>query len=229
MTGRARDLSAVLLIVAFVPTIALGETISIGQVDNFQAGTTQGWRVGPPHPNPPTIVSNDGPDGVGDGYLKIIATGGIGPGSRLGVFNDSRWAGNLLAGGITAISADLSNLGNSSLEIRLMLEHANGTQFLSAEGFPLPPQGGWQSASFALGADDLNRVQGTSSLDTVLGNVHTLWIFHNGDPSFPPQRIIATLGIDNVTAVPEPGTMVLCGLGAMMFLAYNRRRRRIIG
>ena len=58
----------------------------IGQVDNFEDGTTQGWVVGllgAPSPAPPQNIPNGGPLGAGDNYLQLTSVGGSGAGNRL--------------------------------------------------------------------------------------------------------------------------------------------------
>ena len=85
----------------------------IGQVDNFEDGTTQGWVVGllgAPSPAPPQNIPNGGPLGAGDNYLQLTSVGGSGAGNRLVVINLAQWAGNYTAAGVTFIGMDLRNL-----------------------------------------------------------------------------------------------------------------------
>ena len=83
------------------------------QRDDFQDGTTQGWTTGGANPNPPTWVSDGGPEGVGDGFLRVEGNGSSGAGGNLVAFNSAQWTGDYLAAGVTAIRADLRNLGRT--------------------------------------------------------------------------------------------------------------------
>lgn len=225
MTRQVAGFMILLGITALTARTAAAEVIS-GQINDFEDGTTQGWLIGRSgNPNRPVNITSGGPTGAGDGYLRMRSGGGNGAGSKLAAYNESQWIGDFLSAGITSVSADLKNFGNTPLNIRLQLENPNETRFLSIESFSLPVGSGWQSAIFGLGADDLVRVQGTAGLDTVLGNVAKLWIFHNGAADFPPSGIVAELGVDNLTAVPEPSTILMCLIGASILLAYYRRRR----
>jgi len=97
--------------------------LSVGQIDTFEDGTTQNWVVGllgAPHANPPINVSSGGPSGVDDNYLRLTAVGGAGPGSRLSTINLNQWAGDYITDGITAISMDLYNQGQTDLYLRLL-------------------------------------------------------------------------------------------------------------
>ena len=68
--------------------------VTVGQIDDFQDGTTMGWFVPGASANPPANVPTGGPGGTGDAYLQLIATRGAGPGSRLAVLNEGQWGGN---------------------------------------------------------------------------------------------------------------------------------------
>ena len=229
MTTRAIEAMVSLFIVALIPSIGVSEVIS-GQGSDFQDGTTNGWISGPADPDLPTHVPSGGPLGANDQYLQIESFGGFGPGSKLAAFNESPWAGDYAAAGVSAISADLKNFGNQSLDIRLMLEHGNPngagrTRFISSESFFLSANGDWQSATFGLSSDDLTWVEGSHDLDMVLGDVAKLWIFHNSGRSFPGPNRAARLGVDNLTAVPEPSTVWLCGFAALMLFGYRKRKK----
>src|SRR5438132_13125182 len=99
---------------AFIlPSIALG--ITLGQVDNFEDGTTQGW--GDPAGNSINIATG-GPTGVNDNFLQV-SSGTFGGASKLITFNQSQWVGNYLSAGVSSISMDLKNLGSSTIPIRI--------------------------------------------------------------------------------------------------------------
>src|SRR3954454_19630876 len=63
----------------------IASAVSIGQIDTFQDGTTDGWfagglGMGQVPPVPPQVIANGGPMGTGDQYLQITGLGG--PGGR---------------------------------------------------------------------------------------------------------------------------------------------------
>jgi hypothetical protein len=55
---------------------------TIGMVDTFQVGTTQGCEVGGGSPNQPAVQSGGGPSGASDNYLLLTRSGAGGPGSK---------------------------------------------------------------------------------------------------------------------------------------------------
>jgi len=181
--------------------------VAPGQWDNFQDSTTQGWTSGEGgNPNPPVNIPDGGPAGAGDSFLQIKSKGGGGPGSKLTAFNITQWTGNYTAAGVTVISAHLNNLGSTNLDMRLELSSPGGN-FVSTNGISLPAGSGWMVAVFPIGAGDL-----TGSGD--LSNVNKLWLFHNPDPDTTRPPIVATLGVDNITAAEAPLSVELSALTA---------------
>lgn len=189
--------------------------ITLGQVDDFQDGTTEGWSGG----SSPTNVATGGPGGAGDRYLQITAVS-----NNLGASVFAPWTGSYTAAGVSALSFDLNNFGPDPVALRVSVFGAS--TFTSTLPIVLAPGSGWVTVVFGLDAADLTRTQGTFGLARTLGNVNTLLIRHDSDPISPPGQsnpVTATLGIDNVTAVPEPGTGLLLAAGiAMLGLRYRR-------
>jgi hypothetical protein len=202
--------------------------LTIGQVDTFESGTTQGWVVsllGNPNPALPANIPTGGPAGAGDHFLQLTAVGGGGPGSRLTVINASQWAGNYPAAGVTAIAMDVRNLGASDLALRLLFEDPgfgppNNTA-VSTTAITLPAGGDWTHVVFPIAASDLSATLG--SVDAALAGATAIRIFHSTTPSFPGAAIVAQLGVDNIRAVPEPGAAMMIALG-IGGLALGRRR-----
>jgi hypothetical protein len=145
MTGRVGVL--ILAIAMLIAGNAIA--VTIGQIDTFQSGTTEGWvagggPLGQVPPVPPHAVTSGGPGGSSDAYLVITSQGGSGPGSRLTAFNIfGQWAGNYLASGIGAIAMDLNNLASTELTIRIEFENpfAGGDEAVTNTGITLNP--GW--------------------------------------------------------------------------------------
>jgi hypothetical protein len=186
--------------------------ITLGQVDTFSAGTLQGWAGG----STPQNVATGGPAGANDRYLQIRAASG-----NLGTENDEQWAGNYASAGVTSLRFEVENQGANPLALRITLFGLESlTAFTSVDEFVLPTQSGWVTAEFVLSDLALVRTRGTDSLAQTLAGVTRLLLRHDPDPVSAPgghNPVTALLGIDDVTAVPEPGTggLVVAGLAAL--------------
>lgn len=195
--------------------------ISAGQVDTFQAGTLQGWAGGAA----PTNVATGGPGGADDRYLQIRAVGG-----NLGSDNSAQWAGDYLSAGVTSLRFELQNQGANPVALRITVFGTNLlTAFTSLDEVVLAPGSGWVSAEFALTESALVRTRGTvdDTLAETLADVARLLLRHDPDPLSPPQEqnpVTAMLGIDNITAVPEPGSGLLVATGLAAIAARRRPR-----
>jgi len=192
-------------------------------MDTFQDGTTMGWVEGAISPNPPTNVANGGPGGVGDRYLQNIASGPpSGAGSKQIMFNRTQWAGDYAAAGITRIDAMVNNLGANDLYLRLALEGDFFERYASTNAIHLPAGSGWQAVSFDLGPAGLTQISGTDPLATVLGGISEVRILSaQSGPTWFGDDVLSILGVDNLTAAPEPGSLLLLVAGALVV----RRRR----
>jgi len=193
-----------------------GYAVTIGQIDNFQDGTTMGWHVGGGgNPNVPVNVATGGPAGAGDAFLSLTATGGGGPGSKLAAFNTAQWTGDYIAGGIGRIRMSVRNEGPADIDLRLVLLNFAGmfpANLVVTNAVHVPSASGWQTAIFDLSPAALTVIAGTAT--GALSNVEELRIFHNPDPDYPappggPPPVNATVGIDNIQAVPEPTSLLL--------------------
>jgi hypothetical protein len=192
--------------------------VSVGTTTTFQDGTTGGWYVPVGSPLPPQVIDTGGPAGTDDGFLQLKSSGQSSAGSRLVVFGGNDWLGNYMAAGVTAVTLDAINLGPSDLQLRLYLNGPAGSA-LSTTGLSLPAASGWTQLVFALAPAALSGANAAATL----ANVTELRLFHNDSPSFPPGAVLATLGIDNISAVPEPGPLALWAAAAGLGFVMRRR------
>ena len=182
--------------------------ITVGQVDDFEDGTVMGWIEGPTSLNPTTNIPTGGPAGDGDAYLENISSGGFGAGGRQVMFNSSEWGGDYLSQGVELITADMANFGQTPMPVRIAFGQGPGAQnatwYVSEQAVDLPADGQWHSVEFGLSDADVTCVNGgcaSTSLADVLSDVTTVRILSAASPGFRGDRIAATLGVDNITAV----------------------------
>ena len=192
----------------------------IGQVDDFQDGTTMGWGPGP-FVTPAVNMPDSGPMGAGDNFLFVS------PGSRLAAFNiAARWTGDYLGAGVNAVSVDLRTTHTTPLAIRVVLiGPTKSDRWTSTNAFTLPNDGNWYRRVFSLDETALTRVLGLSTYNDVITNVERIMFRHNiGAPSSQGSFTTATMGVDNARALPEPTTL-LAWLVAATALCRRRYRR----
>jgi hypothetical protein len=194
--------------------------ISGSAFDNFEDGSVQAWISGAANPSPPTNIATGGPAGAGDNYLLITSNGLSGPGSRLVGINASQWAGNYLTAGVNGISMDLRNFGSTDLSMRLALYGPGGLVSVTNNVVTLSSGGPWTRATFSL-----NPALLTGDALSVLAGVLDIRLFHGTTAIFPGQVIGANLGVDNISAVPEPTPAALL-LAGLVTVAWLRRRQR---
>jgi hypothetical protein len=229
---RRATLFGLISALSFALSVDSAQAVAIGQIDDFEDGTTQGWMVNllgmGSHPAPPANVPTGGPNGAGDSFLQLTGVGGVGSCNRLVAVNLAQWAGDYTAAGISIITVDLINLGSADLDIRLYLENPMGgppTDDAVTDAFFLPAGGGWTSATFNVTAGALNVLNG--DLNTLLSNVTALRIIHGPAVEFPPAPVVGVLGVDNITAaLPEPSSVLLLGLGIAALALVRRRSQR---
>lgn len=200
--------------------------VTPGQIDDFEDGTTAGWRIGLSGPGEPVNVPTGGPGGAGDAYLLLTANGAAGPGAKLVAINTEQWAGDYPAAGVVAIEMELANLGATDLALRLYFEDvgpgAANNAAASTEPVIVPSGSGWISAVFPVGAGDLTSIDGDAAL--ALANAAVLRLYHAPTAAFPGPTIAAQLGVDDVRAVPE-AARAAASLAAITGVALLQRRR----
>jgi hypothetical protein len=188
-------------VLAFAPSTSRG--ITLGQIDTFEDGTTEGWNGG---------IQLGGPAGSSDHYLMITPFAGSG-GPRPAT-NSIQWTGNYISAGVTGIEMDLIDLSTpttSTASFFVSMLDATPPIGGSFQGqtafFNVPEDGQWHHATFSLTA---------GSVTSVLANATELDINGNG----------GSFGVDNIHAVPEP-TSISILLSGIVGVAVLRRRRPI--
>jgi hypothetical protein len=232
-----RFVQAATLTAAFIQ-VPPATAVILDQIDDFEDGTTEGWRVGTgmgnPHPAPPSNQLG-GPAGASDNYMLLTSFGGRGSGSRLAVFNfNQQWSGDFISAGVARITMDVNNFGAGDLSLRLLLANSEVLQVpthvaVSSNSVQLPAGTGWTSVEFPIGSGDLTAIAGT--VNGALTTATELWIFHSIAAEFPPDPVVALLGVDNITAqsaaavIPEPWSFVVWGLLALTACGVSKFRR----
>ncbi|WP_146448720.1 hypothetical protein [Bythopirellula polymerisocia] len=175
--------------------------VTLGQIDDFQDGTTQGWIHGNASPDPPSNIADGGPGGVGDNYLQVKSNGVGGAGSRLVAFNESQWIGDYLSAGVTSIAASVNNLGQTDLNLRFVLGGGTSfTYYVTSDPIALPSGSGWQDITFDLSSTGVTVFSGPDSYEDVFSTVSHARIISNPLLEFRGEIIDALLGIDNISA-----------------------------
>jgi hypothetical protein len=136
------------------------------------------------------------------------------------------WTGNYLTSGVNAISMDVNNVGTTDLSLRLYLENpmmGPPTDEAITSAVFLAAGSGWRPVTFLI--DPANLIVLSGNATTLLSNVTSLRIYNGPTASFPGPGVPAQLGVDNIgaTAVPEPASMLLLGIG-LAGIGMTKRR-----
>jgi len=215
--------------------------VSLGQVDTFTDGTLQDWEMGF---NATTVthlrnIADGGPDGAGDNFLQVVSDGTAIAGGRLTFFNRLQWRGDYTAAGVTGIAMDVKNIGSSeALNLRLAVNggfrdasfNFIGGVFATSASASLASGSDWTRVVFSLTPGDLVPVDGARSsnvtgnnVQATLANVLELRLLNSAAPDWAGFPVAATLGVDNIHAVPLPPALALFGSGLLVLLAGRRK------
>jgi len=203
------------------------EAIVVGQIDDFEDGTTDSWANGGIQP---VNIANGGPLGLNDNYLQV-SSDSSGMNGRLTVFNRNQWLGNYISAGVNEIALDLNNLGTTTVSIHLAFKSAtfNGASgYLTTIPVQLAPNSGWQHFSFSITPAAMTAIGGPSAFNTFFSNPAELRIINeSGTTSLNGDLIAAEIGIDNIAAiaVPEPGSLILIVAIGGTYLGWTKLRR----
>jgi hypothetical protein len=197
--GRMLLRSMAMLLLLNQPAAA----ITLGQVDNFQGGTVQGWSsLGQ---TTTSNVANAGPAGAGDNALDVVAT------NRVTVFNETQWVGNYTAAGVNRITMAVRHQNAFNLQLRLGIAKGNfsgggfGDTYVSVNSVTVPNDGVWHNLAFDVKPSDFEPSAGNSSANpnaaAALANVTHLRILHNPSPmDFTGAPGGGVFRVDNITA-----------------------------
>jgi hypothetical protein len=169
--------------------------VSQGQVDKFEGASTKGWVIHLP----------------GGGSVAADTA--------------SRLAGNDLTQHVLDFPANVIDLGATDPSRRLFVaDPVPGpptSAAASTQAISLPGGGGWTIAVFPTTADALAAVAGPAA--SALSGLDELRIFHSLTSAFPGEVNVTQFCVGSpATAIPEPGTGLLLGLG-LAALAARRR------
>lgn len=237
----APAIASLFLLCLFQPGTA--EAISLGQADDFEDGTLQGWKMGANNVTAShmTNIADGGLAGIGDNFLQVVShevetTGG----NRLTFFNKDQWTGDYLSTGIIAIAMDVNNFSSiEALNLRLAINggfldsnfNFIGGLFATTASVSLDSGSGWTQVVFSLDPGDLTAVSGRSGTTgndvlVTLANVTELRLLNSGSPDWTGLPVTATLGIDNISAVvPLPPAALLFGSGLIGLCTLQLRGR----
>ena len=176
------------------------QAITLGQIDNFQDGSTQGWGWGGASPGAPSNVPNGGPAGTGDNYLNVTSTGIGSAGSKMAVINGSQWQGDYVAAGVATVTASAINLGATELNLRFGVLGGTGTWFVSTTPIVVPVGSGWQNISFDISESAMSAVLGFETYANVFSTVFQARFLSNPFADYRGETIAAQLGLDNISA-----------------------------
>ncbi len=213
------------LLIAALTAASPAAAVVLGQIDDFQDGTVQGWITSLANPNPPINVPDVGPAGLGDDSLQITSTGIAGPGGRWVANNLTQWAGDYPTAGVDMIALDVNNIGTVLLNLRLGFTGPGGF-FVTTVSLPIAAGSGWQTVAFSIAAANLTGATDQPSLDVnaTLAAVSQLRLHSAVNPTWRGDIIVAQGLVDNVIAVPEPAQSLLLAAGLPLVGLLQRRR-----
>ncbi|WP_299126977.1 T9SS type A sorting domain-containing protein [uncultured Winogradskyella sp.] len=196
-------MKTILLFLSFLITTVMVAQIGANQIDDFQDGTTQNWRIGNAAnaAQSPMNIADAGPNGEGDNCLQYTSTGSGNVASKMIFFSQGQqWSGNFTSETIGSIDMDV-RVQTNDLNLRLAMQGSNGTRICSTNPVALNANGIWTSISIPVDPASFTLISGTGDVASVLANVTTLRILSSSAPTWQNADIIAsTIQVDNVTA-----------------------------
>jgi hypothetical protein len=174
--------------------------IMSGYLNDFNDGSLQGWHEGGASPNQPVILPTDGPDGLGDSFLRNISSGMGGPGGKCVMFNSTiGWTGNYFGANVNRVSMHVRNPGSTELYLRIAYNGEGGV-ICSKEPISIPPDSIWQYIQFSVDTADMILLTPGGHISTTLETVSEFRILSSFEPSWTGDQLMLTMDIDNILA-----------------------------
>ena len=176
----------------------------VGQVNDFEDGTTQDWQIdlfGGGATNPPTNELN-GMGGASDNYLSYTTNGnGGGAGSRMVILNvGSNWTGDFTADGIVEVNMFVRAIDND-LDVRVAF-NGSGGEICTTNAVTVTPADGWVFVALPIAAGDFTLVDSGTDAAATLANVTEMRILSNSTPAWRGETFPGTpttLDLDLIT------------------------------
>ena len=183
--------------------------VALNQVDNFQGGTTENWRIGGAGnaTSGPINVADAGPSGAGDNCLQYTSLGSSGVAGKMVFYSqNNQWSGDFSAAGVDEINLDV-NVQTNALNLRVAMQGTNGTRICTTNAINIPANGTWSNITIPIADSDFSIVSGGGDVESVLTDVFTIRILSSSSPTWASADIIsAVIQVDNILASSSLGT-----------------------
>jgi len=101
-----------------------------------------------------------------------------------------------------------------------------GNKYVTSTGIVVPAHDHWHTIEFDVTAADLTLLTGTDAANALTG-VTQFRVIHNALLDWRGEAVAGTFLLDNIRAIPEPGTVALALSSLAMVLLTGRRRCRL--
>ena len=198
--------------------IAYADVINSELINDFEDGSTHGWKKGAGEKNPdllPKVVN----ESTGNQYLEVIAIGGGTTGkvssSQMSFINETEWRGNYHVAEVGSVQVSMKNMGTEPLYMRLgFTTRAIEEWHFAGSHTPLvlPADGQWYDLSFAITEDEITPFLGNEGeccfpewdFNEVIAGINQLKFFSGKTAHFwNGDRVTSTLGVDDVRVISE--------------------------
>ncbi|MEQ8846304.1 hypothetical protein [Botrimarina sp.] len=225
------------LALTLTATCGLAPAATPGLLEDFE-GVPASWGVEQQYAlGLAEVVPDGGPLGAGDGYLVYESTGVGRGGARMTLpadtFGAPDWAGDYAGSGVTGVSADVRNPGDTPLSLRLAVS-SSGASYTTTTPVVIPAGSEWLSVALVFEDSAFTNLTGNEGdwpLSRVLGAVEDIRFLSSedlptlGNPYPRGDVIAATIAVDNVLLTPEPSSCLLLSLAAATALPRRRCSR----
>lgn len=232
---RTSNRSLVVCLAATLAPCSFADASQVGVIEDFQ-GAVPTWGVEQQYGIGAAVVQADGgPAGAGDAFLVYTSSGSGRGGARMvlpaDIFAGPAWGGDYVGAGVTGLTADVANPGDTPLSLRLAVSAASAS-YVSTEPVVIPAGADWMSVAFQLDQalfTNLTLNEAQWPLSRVLGAVDDIRLLTSdslptlGNPYPQGDLVAAQIAVDNIRLVPEPGASALALLAALWGGGARRR------